>query len=349
MYTSNPNTKFVTPDVRVNKILPEDQIRLEQPITTEDFSDVLKGMSQGQCLGIDGLTVAFMKTFWIYLKVPCYEVMMQWLEERLLYLTARRGIIDLIPKQKKDSRRVTNLRLITLLCVSYKILETVLVNRIKSVIDQIISKDQKGFREGQSISVNICQIFDLVTIVKQEEREAVILSIDFKKCFDMIEFDAIFGALDCFGFGEKFVSTIQTTYTQFQACVQSNGYFSEYFPVPRSVHQCRPNSSFLFLICAELLANILRQEKDIQGFPVDEMMHLLSQFADDMDISLNADEDSLKKVFCILEKFKAISGFQVNYDKTTVYHIGSLRNSNARFYVEKKLYWTNDPINFVSQ
>ena len=101
-------------------------------------------------------------------------------------------------------------------------------------------------------------------------------------------------------------------------------------------------STMYFLICAETLAIELRNNPEIHGIPVGSFTDLLSQFADDMDIFLMHQENSLRQVISTLETFQKNSGFTVNYDKTQIYRIGSLRNSAAKLYVQKDLVWTNN-------
>ena len=131
------------------------------------------------------------------------------------------------------------------------------------------------------------------------------------------------------------------------ARVQDLDYFSPIIQVERGVRQGGPNSSFLLLHCAELLAIKLRQNEKIQGLPVDDIVYLLSQYADHMDSFLLGSAEVLHKFFRELNWFKTISGFTVNYDKTSINRIGSLRNSNAKFYTERQLFWTNNPINVL--
>ena len=35
---------------------------------------------------------------------------------------------------------------------------------------------------------------------------------------------------------------------------------------------------------------------------------------------------------------------RINYEKSTIYRIGSLKDTNAKFYSHKKLLWTNEPV-----
>ena len=42
----------------------------------------------------------------------------------------------------------------------------------------------------------------------------------------------------------------------------------------------------------------------------------------------------------IIDNFVAATGFKVNYDKTQIVRIGSLRNSKAKYYVDKPIQWS---------
>lgn len=74
---------------------------------------------------------------------------------------------------------------------------------------------------------------------------------------------------------------------------------------------------------------------------------LISQFADDTDLFLKFDYDVLQETIEVLYQVECSLGLKVNYDKTTVYRIGSIANSNAFLYTRKTLTWTNDPINIL--
>ena len=72
--------------------------------------------------GIDGLTIKFYVYFWDLIKedlLNCFEH--SFLVGKLL-LSQRQGLINLIPKKKKNLSLIGNWRPITLLTVGYKIL-----------------------------------------------------------------------------------------------------------------------------------------------------------------------------------------------------------------------------------
>ena len=62
---------------------------------------------------------------------------------------------------------------------------------------------------------------------------------------------------------------------------------------------------------------------------------------------MNASEENMRQFMHTLDWFQSISGLSVNYEKTTVYRIGSLKNSNAKYYSERPLNWTSEGINVL--
>ena len=102
--------------------------------------------------------------------------------------------------------------------------------------------------------------------------------------------------------------------------------------------------SLYFLVIAETLAILLREDKDVKGLPIENIINLLNQFADDLDIFSEATESSIKRVFEILEYYYYQTGLKINYDKTTIYRIGSLRFSNGCMYTQNNVKWSNEEI-----
>ena len=60
-----------------------------------------------------------------------------------------------------------------------------------------------------------------------------------------------------------------------------------------------------------------------------------------------ANQRSIKSFFKVMDNFCKQSGFKINYDKTTVFRIGSYRKSDAKHYSEKELHWSKGPINVL--
>ena len=240
-----------------------------------------------------------------------------------------------------------NLRPITLLNTDYKIVEKMIARRMEIILPKIIHPDQTGFMTNWRISTNIRKVLDLIQFCNNNQVEAILINLDFIKCFDRISFDCIKGSLEFFGFPPYVVTWVTILYQNFRIIIQNNGKFSEEVKVNRSVHQGGCMSVQIFLLCAELIALELRQCRNIQGIPVDEILFLLNQYADDMGISSLFNQESVENIFQTLEWFRRNTGFTLSYEKTSILRIGSLWNSNAQLYTMNQIAWTNDPVNVL--
>lgn len=174
---------------------------------------------------------------------------------------------------------------------------------------------------------------------------AVIMVLDYQKCFDMIEYNAILGSLRYFNFGEKFISWIQLLFTHLELCVQNNGHMSDFFRATRAIQQGSPISSFLFLICGQVLHDLITNNTGIKGILMRDLQFLLSQFADDTTLFLSYDKETLEQVIFTLDLMHKNTGLTVNYDKTSIYRVGSLAGSSTKIYTTWVFNWTNEPIN----
>ena len=312
-----------------------------------EVANAIKQLKNGKTPGNDGLPIEFYKMFYPKIKTLLFDMYICVFEEEKLNTSASKGILNLIPKPGKDSRYIQNLRPITLLNVDYKIIEKVLANRMENAMHHIIHYDQKGFMKGRRSSGNIRKILDLIYFTDRDKLEALILSLDYKKCFDLISFDAILGALKFFKFPEFIYNWTKILYTDYTVQIQNNGHFSAPIQIERSVHQGGVNSTNYFLLVAEILALALRDNQRIKGIPVNDIINLLGQFADDMDMYLMANNHSLNEVFDCIETFHNHTGFTINYDKTKILRIGALKNTDAMLITQKQVAWTNEPINVL--
>ena len=70
-----------------------------------------------------------------------------------------------------------------------------IANRIKLVINKLISKDQTGFIKGRYIGENIRLIYDLMNYTEQNNIQGLLLLIDFEKAFNSLSWQFIQKAL----------------------------------------------------------------------------------------------------------------------------------------------------------
>ena len=348
MYKSQETDKFEYINEEKRFVLPEIRTAMEGKITIDEIKLALKGMARNKTPGLDGLTPELYIVFFKQIGNLMLEAINHaFTTTGTLHESALRGVINLIPKRNSDVRKLDQLRPITILNTDYKVVEKVLANRLKPALDYIIKDDQKGFMANRRISCNIRRVLDIIEYAEQNDMSTMIVSIDFMKCFDRIEIGALKNALSYFNIGPEFSRWIDVIYNKPRACVVNNGFFSSYFDVSRGVKQGGPCSAYLFLLIAEVLANELRKNNKIHGFILQEIEKILGQYADDIDLYLNGDDNSLNEALVTIQKFCKISGFRINYNKTTVYRVGSLRRAKAICYTAEKLNWTEGNINVL--
>ena len=201
LYKEDTNVKFTLENHYEVKVPEEIKLMQEQQITMEDLQVAIKGMKNNKTPGEDGLSVDLYKVFWYRIKDLFYNMTIECYSSSLLHNTARRGILNLIPKANKDPRLIKNLRPITLLNTDYKIIEKAIANKMLPALESIIHTDQRGFMKNRRISVNIRKMLDIIHQAEKKDLEAVVLSLDFVKCFDKCSFSILHGSLEYFGFG----------------------------------------------------------------------------------------------------------------------------------------------------
>ena len=80
-----------------------------------------------------------------------------------------------------------NYRGITLTSIASKIYNLMLLNRIRPKIEDILRKNQNGFRTNRSTTGQILTIRRLIEGVKSKNVPAILLFVDFSKAFDSID------------------------------------------------------------------------------------------------------------------------------------------------------------------
>ena len=112
------------------------------------------------------------------------------------------------------------------------------------------------------------------------------------------------------------ISYIKLCYHNIESCILNNGWASSFFIPERGVRQVCPLSPYIFILCAEMLANQIQENKDIKGITVCGNEIKISQYADNTTMILDGSKKSFTSALLDLELFYVISGLRLNNKKT---------------------------------
>ena len=185
------------------KLSDKQSASLEGELSYTEIANALKNLKNSKSPRLDGFTVEFFKKFWIDIGISILRSLNYGYRNGSLSITQKQGLITCLPKPNKSRLSLKNWRPISLLNVIYKLAPSVIANRVKNTLQNIIHENQKGFIAGRFIGENIRLIYDVLFETKQQNIPGLILSIDFEKAFDTVSWKFISKTLDCFNFGES--------------------------------------------------------------------------------------------------------------------------------------------------
>ena len=108
----------------------------------------------------------------------------------------------IVPVLKKGSAKVlSNYRPISVTCVTCKIFERVIANKIRHhlTVNNILHPAQHGFTKGRSTFTNLLESLNGWTLYFQDKHQVAIAYTDFSKAFDVVSHKKLFARLSSYG------------------------------------------------------------------------------------------------------------------------------------------------------
>ena len=144
-----------------------------------------------------------------------------------------------------------NYRDITLTSIAAKIYNALLRNCIEPKIDNILRKNQNGFRRNRSTTSQILTIRRILEGVRVKNLLATLLFVDFTKAFDFIQRGKMKQILLAYGLPKETVAAITILYRNTKVKVRSPDGDTEYFDIVAGVLQGDTLAQYLFIICLD--------------------------------------------------------------------------------------------------
>lgn len=316
---------------------------LDAPIQLEEIHIAVGQLNVNKVPGCDGLPIEFYRKYWNWLAKPLKMLFNKNIENGVLHISARDGIISLLDKPS-DPLLVKNWRPLTLLNTDYKLYTKVLANRLQHVLPYLISTDQTGYIKGRTIADNTLDLLAAIQYCQENMIPSIAISVDFHKMFDSVQFNSIDCMLRAFNFSDMFIQMVKLCQAKIRCAVINNGVWSSWIPIQAGVQQGDPLAGLIAILILEIISLKIRQNDNIVGIQIGSRVKKLDQYVDDLWNIIYATQDSFSELIHEYSEFEDFAGLTINYDKTEVLRLGSLCHSDAKFYSTLPLKWSDGPV-----
>lgn len=134
---------------------------LMQPIIKVEVRSALFQMHPDKSHGPDKMTLGFFQKHWRIVRKDVVDMVVKFFIDGIMPNSLNATNLVLIPK-KKFPTNMTELHPISLCNVLVKIITKVLANRMKAVLNSIISENQSAFIQGRLISDNVMISYEIM-------------------------------------------------------------------------------------------------------------------------------------------------------------------------------------------
>ena len=181
------------PDLEINEIGAEEASRLEESFSEAEIWTAISGLNSDKAPGPDGFPIAFWIFSWKFVKEKILGFFREFHDQCRFVKNLNATFLVLIPK-KQTVEDFKDLRPISLVGGLYKILTKVLANRIKRVLDKVISKSQNAFVKGRQILDAVLIANELVDSTMRRKEQGMVCKLNIEKAYDSINREFLFQA-----------------------------------------------------------------------------------------------------------------------------------------------------------
>jgi len=297
------------------------------PITTAEIVTAIAKIKLGKAPGPDNIPPEALKADTTTSAQIMQGLIQDIWEKEEIPTEWKTGHIVKLPK-KGDLGDCQNWRGIQLLSIPSKVLTRILLERLKTAVNDILRDEQAGFRAGRSC---IDQIATLRIILEQSlewQSPVYVNFIDFRKAFDMVDRSTIWRIMRHYGIPPKIVNIIRSFYDGMTCQVIHNKDLSAPFTVTTGVRQgCLLSPMIFSLVIDWVLNQTMDQPRGLQWNFVKTLEDL--DFADDVGLlshSFKHIQEKSQRLGTVAQQ----TGLEVNTQKTKSLRINAQSNTHIR-------------------
>ncbi len=168
----------------------EETDKWDKEIEYEEVERALRRMSVGKSPGLDGITTEMLRAIWKYASGYVKELLVACLREGKIPAEWKKAnVVILLKSPDRVKSDAGSYRPISLVSAWSKLIESVLVKRLKERMKEYESENQYGFKEGKSTEDAWMKVKS--TVKEAEEKYVLGIFVDFKGAFDNLEWPVL--------------------------------------------------------------------------------------------------------------------------------------------------------------
>ncbi|XP_074297592.1 uncharacterized protein LOC141628333 [Silene latifolia] len=207
-----------------------------------------------------------------------------------------------------------------------KVVTKCIANRLKGVMDDLVSPFQSAFVPNRSIEDNIVIAQEILHVINHKsygKMGMMALKADMSKAYYRLNWNFIRGVLSYVTLPGSMVQLIMSTIESVSYETLMNGASMDIVEPGCGIRQGDPLSPYIFALCTEVLSQMILYAQDsylIKGIKIckhgPEISHLL--FVNDSLFFIRGEYENLDFLMNIIDEYCAASGQCLNKDKSSI-------------------------------
>ncbi|KAM6546692.1 hypothetical protein CsatB_027428 [Cannabis sativa] len=326
LYSSmQPCTPEGLEDLFDHKISSSANDDLSKVPSNEEIREAVFCLHPLKAPGPDSFSGCFYRKYWDVVGLNLCATVKEFFSSGVMDSKLNSSFICLIPKVEFPLS-MDQFRPISLCNFTYKIIAKILSNRLRPLMNDLVSPFQSAFIPGRWIAESSILTQEIIHKIRHKKGFGglMALKLDMHKAYDKMEWSFLGKVLSANGFSDKSRKLVMSCVSSVSYSVLLNGCPLKKFMPQRGLRQGDPLSPFLFLLCQEVLLKlILKAEAQglIHGIKIGrstpQVSHLM--FVDDTILFARANERDAKTLIDCLTTYEKWSGQSCSKHKSSVF------------------------------